>query len=201
MRQLWVYHQLLRQHNPELNLTRVHNFTNMVLKLYVDSILPGQLMELPSPLLDLGTGPGMPGVPLKIAYPQLRDLVRREPSEKSDFPANGPGSLKLKGLEIIGEKITPDFQNTMAGVITRALEGIASTLDRISGMSGERGSGDFHERAELRPGNSRGNAAFRAANTGCCKTVPTTFPILPTSAGWWSFSGLVSRSGSRRCRQ
>ena len=73
--QLWLYHKLLRRYNPELNLTRIHNFTNMVLKLYVDSILPGTLMDLPSPLLDLGTGPGMPGIPLKIAYPNLEILL------------------------------------------------------------------------------------------------------------------------------
>ena len=56
LQQLWTYHQLLRDHNAQLNLTRIHNFTNMVLKLYVDSILPAQMVELPSPLLDLGTG-------------------------------------------------------------------------------------------------------------------------------------------------
>ena len=65
--QLWAYHQLLRRYNPKLNLTRIHNFANMVIKLYVDSLLPGRMVALPSPLLDIGTGPGMPGIPLKIA--------------------------------------------------------------------------------------------------------------------------------------
>ena len=67
--QLWTYHGLLRRHNSELNLTRIHNFTNMVLKLYVDSVLPAFIAELPSPLMDLGSGPGMPGIPLKILVP------------------------------------------------------------------------------------------------------------------------------------
>ena len=43
----WMYHCLLREHNPELNLTRIHNFANMVLKLYVDSVLPATMVELP----------------------------------------------------------------------------------------------------------------------------------------------------------
>ena len=36
---LWRYHQMLRKANAELNLTRIHNFENMVLKHYVDSLL------------------------------------------------------------------------------------------------------------------------------------------------------------------
>jgi 16S rRNA (guanine(527)-N(7))-methyltransferase RsmG len=133
LHKLWTYHQLLRQHNTELNLTRIHNFTSMVLKLYVDSILPGQLMKLPSPLLDLGTGPGMPGIPLKIAYPELQIVLAEGRQKRVEFLKTVRESLKLPELEIVGEKITTKFQNPMAGVITRALENIASTLERVFG--------------------------------------------------------------------
>jgi len=133
LNKLWTYHQLLRQHNTELNLTRIHNFTNMVLKLYVDSILPGQLMTLPSPLLDLGTGPGMPGIPLKIAFPELQIVLAESRQKRVDFLRMAQESLNLKELEIFGGKISSDFQISIAGVITRALENMASTLDRISG--------------------------------------------------------------------
>lgn len=143
LRQLWDYHQLLRECNPELNLTRVHNFTNMVLKLYVDSILPGALMELPSPLLDLGTGPGMPGIPLKIAYPRLEIVLAESRQKRVDFLHTVLEILKLKGLEIVGEKIAPHFEKTVAGVITRALESILSTLHRISGCLDQDGLAIF----------------------------------------------------------
>ena len=85
LEQLWLYHQLLRQYNPELNLTRIHNFANMVLKLYVDSMLPAQMVELPSPLLDLGTGPGAAGA----------TVARRtiETIQPGPFPAVGSAHL------------------------------------------------------------------------------------------------------------
>ncbi len=54
---------MLRSANAELNLTRIHNFENMVLKHYVDSLLVLKFVELPSPLIDMGSGPGLPGVP------------------------------------------------------------------------------------------------------------------------------------------
>ena len=78
---LWMYHGLIREYNPVLNLTRIRNFKNMVLKLYVDSILPADMLDLPSPLLDLGTGAGMPGIPLKIYQPRL-EVILAESREK-----------------------------------------------------------------------------------------------------------------------
>ena len=75
---LWRYHQMLRAANAELNLTRIHNFENMVLKHYVDSLLVLRFVELPSPLIDMGSGPGLPGIPLKIARPEVR-MILAEP--------------------------------------------------------------------------------------------------------------------------
>ena len=60
---LWSYHRLLRAANSRLNLTRIHNFENMVLKHYVDSLLVLRFVDLPSPLIDMGSGPGLPGNP------------------------------------------------------------------------------------------------------------------------------------------
>lgn len=143
VKQLWEYHQLLREHNPELNLTRVHNFTSMVLKLYIDSILPGTLMRLPTPLLDLGTGPGMPGIPLKIAFPDLHVVLAESRQKRVDFLRSVLAMLKLDGLEIVGESVLPRFERPVAGVITRALEKIPATLHRISGCLAKDGSAIF----------------------------------------------------------
>lgn len=143
LEQLWTYHQLLRRHNPELNLTRVHNFTNMVLKLYVDSILPGQLMELPSPLLDLGTGPGMPGIPLKIAFPDLEIVLAESRQNRVAFLETACEELGFGGISIVGRGITPDFEQPVSGVITRAVESIEHTLERIGGCLASNGLAIF----------------------------------------------------------
>ncbi len=131
LEQLWQYHRLLRQRNPELNLTRIHNFENMVMKLYVDSILPGLMMELPSPLMDLGTGPGMPGVPLKIAFPQLQLWLAESRTVRNEFLREVCRRLGLDGVRIIGRGIGPDYDEKVPGVITRAVESMAKTLERV----------------------------------------------------------------------
>lgn len=133
LQQIWAYHLLLRQFNPELNLTRIHNFENMVIKLYVDSILPANLLPLPSPLLDLGTGAGMPGIPLKILRPQMEILLAESRRKRLDFLNKTVGHLHLNGIRIIEKKIDPEFQEPVAGVITRAVEEMSKTLVRVRG--------------------------------------------------------------------
>ncbi|MDL2275390.1 class I SAM-dependent methyltransferase [Desulfosarcina sp. OttesenSCG-928-G10] len=129
---LWAYHQLLRQYDAELNLTRIHNFDNMVLKLYADSMLPALHAQLPSPLMDLGTGPGMPGIPLKIFRPDLHILLAEGRKPRIAFLQTAVEALGLPGLEVIGRGIAPDFDRPVKGVITRAVESIADTLVRVS---------------------------------------------------------------------
>jgi len=132
--QLWSYHQLLRQSDAELNLTRIHNFENMVVKLYADSILPAlQYPQLPSPLLDLGTGPGMPGIPLKIFRPDLHLLLAESRKNRTDFLKTAVAQLSIAGLEVVERGIAPDFERPVAGIITRAVEPMADTLTRVAG--------------------------------------------------------------------
>jgi 16S rRNA (guanine527-N7)-methyltransferase len=133
LRQLWAYHTLLREGNADLNLTRVRNFANMVLKLYADSMLPADLLELPSPLLDLGTGPGMPGIPLKIYRPGLQILLAESRANRVAFLNHALDRLGLEGIRAVGGRVTPRFEEPVAGVITRAVETIEHTLERVAG--------------------------------------------------------------------
>lgn len=141
--QLWAYHNLLRQSNPELNLTRIHNFRNMVEKLYVDSILPGQMMDLPSPLLDLGTGPGMPGIPLKIAFPELAVTLAESRGKRVEFLETAVSHLGLENVGVVGKSITSRFETPVNAVITRAVEVIPKTLLRITGCLAKGGLAVF----------------------------------------------------------
>src|SRR3989339_1955432 len=84
---LWQYHRLLRKRNAEYDLTRIYQFDNMVQKHYIDCILVAKLMEwnFPSPILDIGTGPGLPGVPLKIACPDTEFILSEGRHKRVDF--------------------------------------------------------------------------------------------------------------------
>jgi 16S rRNA (guanine(527)-N(7))-methyltransferase RsmG len=136
---LWLYHQVLRSANAELNLTRIHNFENMVLKHYVDSLLVLRFEELPSPLVDMGSGPGLPGIPLKIARPDVEMILAEPRGARVQFLDDACRRLGLEGVEVHPGKITPRYDRRVAGVITRAVATIPETLDRVASCLGPGG--------------------------------------------------------------
>jgi len=133
--QLWQYHRLIRKRNAELDLTRIYQFDNMVQKHYIDCVLVAKLMKwrVPSPLLDIGTGAGLPGIPMKIASPGTEVILAEGRPKRVGFLFEVVKALDLKGVEILGQKIHSSFDRQVNGVITRALETIPKTLLRISG--------------------------------------------------------------------
>ncbi|MBI4404750.1 MAG: 16S rRNA (guanine(527)-N(7))-methyltransferase RsmG [Deltaproteobacteria bacterium] len=131
--QLWRYHSLLRMRNQDRDLTRIVGFENMVIKHYIDSMIVGDLITLPSPLLDLGTGAGFPGIPLKIRYPDLQIVLAESRPRRVVFLKDVCKELGLKKIEVFEHKIVSrSFGRPVAAVITRAVEEMDKTILRTS---------------------------------------------------------------------
>ncbi len=129
--QFWIFHQFLREQNETLNMTRIFEFDAMVLKLYIDSALVGKLTALPSPLLDIGTGPGFPGIPLAILHPEVQFLLSEGRHQRNRFLQQSVDRLGLRNVEVLGHRIAPDYDRSVQGIITRAVETIPETLQRV----------------------------------------------------------------------
>jgi len=142
---LWQYHRLLRKRNAEYDLTRIYQFDNMVQKHYIDCVLAAKLMKwkFPSPLLDIGTGPGLPGIPLKIVCPETEFILSEGRHKRVQFLQEAVQTLGLKGVEVYGHKIHSSFNRQVHGVITRALESIPKTLSRVTGCLVRKGHAIF----------------------------------------------------------
>lgn len=130
---VWKHYKLLTQWNQTYNLSRIWNFKETMIKHYVDSLLVANLTELPESLLDIGTGPGFPGIPLKIIRPQVRVILAERIQKRVAFLKEVKRRLSLSGLEIVGHRIDKNFSLPVSGVITRALGSIAETLPKLAG--------------------------------------------------------------------
>jgi 16S rRNA (guanine527-N7)-methyltransferase len=137
---LWRFHQLLRERNEDRDLTRLIEFESVVIKHYVDSLYVGKLMRLPSPLVDVGTGAGFPGIPLKIGHPEVELILAEMRPRRVLFLNDAIHMLGLKHAKTFDHRVSSrSFTEPVRGVITRAVEPITKTLLRTSGAT-DRGS-------------------------------------------------------------
>lgn len=139
----WRFHQAIRAKNEELDLTRIRGFESMVIKHYVDCAMVPRLLDLPSPLLDIGSGAGFPGIPIKIVRPDLTLILAEGRGRRAAFLEDTCRLLGLDGVEVYPHKVSARFPYPVQGVITRALERIADTLGRIAPFLPEGGQAIF----------------------------------------------------------
>ncbi len=127
---LWRFHKLLRARNEELDLTRIRRFEDYVIKHYIDSTIIPTLVKLPESLLDIGTGAGLPGIPIKIVSPKTHIILGEPRWKRCKFMREAIEKLELKQIEVYEHKVFGNFPHKMGGVITRAVESILKTLKR-----------------------------------------------------------------------
>ena len=129
---LWSYYLLIEEHNERCDLTRITRFQDFVVKHFVDSLYVSRLCGLPGSLLDIGTGAGFPGIPLKIVTPDLSLVLAEQRSRRVEFLELAVRSLGLEGVEVYPHKVSDHSFFDVEGVITRALETADETLTRAS---------------------------------------------------------------------
>lgn len=129
--QLTRFYELLMEHQKKQNFTRLLNLREVAIKHFIDSLMVLKVAGLQFPLLDVGTGPGFPGIPLKIALPDERIILAEGVQKRVEFLKIVREDLGLKKLDIIGRNVNPDFMYPVQGVITRAVEDARNTLGNV----------------------------------------------------------------------
>ncbi|MFH1727996.1 MAG: 16S rRNA (guanine(527)-N(7))-methyltransferase RsmG [Pseudomonadota bacterium] len=126
------FHDILLQENKKINITRLHRFEDIVIKHFVDSIIINRHVWLPNNLMDIGTGGGFPGIPLKIVTPKLNLTLVEPVLKRVNFLKLVRKELNLNKVNIIGKKVDLDFSYPAEGIVTRAFKSIDHTLNIVS---------------------------------------------------------------------
>lgn len=104
--QLEHYQQVLDEWNEHYSLTAIRDPEKVRIKHFLDSFTCALVMEKESQarIVDVGTGAGFPGIPLKIILPQAQITLVDSVHKKMEFCQHLIRELKLEGIEVVKDR-------------------------------------------------------------------------------------------------
>jgi 16S rRNA (guanine527-N7)-methyltransferase len=128
-----LYLRELLRWNQKINLTAVRTEKEVVVKHFLDSLSTSPYLPETASLLDIGSGAGFPGIPIKIVKPLLRVTLVDSVRKKVDFQRHLIRTLGLKEIEAVHTRVheqgVPEpYRERFDVVVSRAFSDLGTFL-------------------------------------------------------------------------
>jgi 16S rRNA (guanine527-N7)-methyltransferase len=118
------YVELLNKWNKAYNLTSVRDPKDMMIKHIMDSLMVGPHLKGQS-FIDVGTGPGLPGIPLAILYPERNFVLLDSLGKRITFLRQVVFQLKLNNVTPVKSRVEQYRpEHLFDGVLSRAFSSL-----------------------------------------------------------------------------
>ena len=145
--QFIIYYEMLVEKNKVMNLTAITEYEEVVVKDFVDSVLLNQIIDLNEveSVIDVGTGAGFPGIPLKIVFPHLIITLLDSLNKRINFLKEVVDRLKLENVECIHGRAedfghNEDYRENFDLCVSRAVANLSTLSEycvpfiKVNGM-------------------------------------------------------------------
>lgn len=136
LEQFEMYYDLLIEWNSFMNLTAITEYEEVIQKHFLDSLSLIKSYQIKSgdTLLDMGTGAGFPGIPLKIVYPDLSILLMDSLNKRINFLNEVINKLGLNNITALHARAEEqarksEYREQFDLVVSRAVAKTASLAE------------------------------------------------------------------------